>query len=407
MQNRRSILKLGLVSVLGCNLTQELMAESVKSEKSLIFIYLPGGVTHIETFSPLPQAPIEFRSITGEVKTNTGEYIGGTFTNLAKIADKYNIVRNFSHRDANHNSAQHQLLTSHPSFNVLDGAPQKEPSYGSIVSVLGGANNPINGMPSYVKLSDIRYDKAAWLGATHLGCSSNSEFSLKTSEDRFKQRLDIVNQFEQANKVTGQHLSSEWSKLRNQAGQIILGDVADSFNYTKEKDNVLNIYKTKTEFGKNLLIARRLIERGCKFVSVAYGGWDHHTGLQNAFTNQSIELDYLLHTLINDIYDRGLNKNCMIVLTSEFGRTSKINKDAGRDHQPGITSLLISGGDYQQGRIIGKHDDRAFRPADNGTTPFDLLATIFDHFQFEPKKQLTDNSGRPRYLLEQGKCLLS
>jgi uncharacterized protein (DUF1501 family) len=262
-------------------------------------------------------------------------------------------------------------------------------------------------MPSYVKLDKLSYDKSAWIGAEHNGYEPNGELELKTSIEKFRERMAIVDALEDINELKTQHMAKSWSDIRKQAGKVITGNVAEAFRLDKEKNEVVKKYKAeKSKFCEHLLVAKRLVERGCRFVSIVNGGWDHHQDLFPQFVKLSEDLDYGVATLIGDIHQAGLSKDCMVILTTEFGRTSKINGTAGRDHQAGVTPLLISGGNYDQGRIIGTHDDRATAPTSKPITPFDLCATIFDHFSLPKDAKRTDNAGRPRYLLEGGTCIL-
>lgn len=408
---RRNFIKLGAITAFGGIINPSLVFSAKNEQKSCIFIYLHGGISQIETFSPIPDSGPEFRSITGYLNTNIPNMqIGGTFNKLSTLADKYSIVRSFGHRDNNHNSAQHEILTSHPSPQVLDGVPQKEPSYGSIISSIFNPNI-ITGLPSYIKLDRLTYDKPAWLGSKNSGYEPDGELESKISINKFKERYNIVTEIEKYNRIQDQ----SWSEIRSQAAQVITGNVCEAFRWDKEADSIINKYNAKNSiFCKNLLTARRLIEYGAKFISVVHYGWDMHNAIKNGFEKAGPEIDNGIATLIEELYERGLNQNCLVIVTSEFGRTSKLNNgfingiqgEIGRDHQAGITPLLLSGGNYEHGRIIGQHDDRAMRPESKPITPQDLLATILNHFQVDPHIQRVDNSGRPRYLIDGGTCIL-
>lgn len=403
--NRRDILKIGTLSAFG-GILSPIMAKDFNTNKSCIFIYLHGGISQCDFTSPIMEAPVEFRTQTGIVKHNNGLSLGGTFEKLITKADKFSIVRSFSHIDNNHNSAQAYILTSHPSFSLLEGQPQKEPAYGSLVSAICGANSE-NGIPSYIKLSKLANDKSAWLGATHIGYEPDGELDMKVSLEKFQQRLDIVNEMEKHNSVRGQYLSKSWSDLRNQAAKVISGNIASSFKINEEKPHIIQNYKAdKIDFCKNLLIARRLVQNGCRFVSIANGSWDHHGEIVNGFRTQGPPLDHGIAALLEDLNNSGILKDCLVIIATEFGRTSKINATAGRDHQAGVTPLILAGGNYNHGRIIGTHDDRAMEVTSKKHDPFDLCATIFDHFGFKKDEKRVDNSGRPRYLLEKGDCIL-
>ncbi len=150
--------------------------------------------------------------------------------------------------------------------------------------------------------------------------------------------------------------------------------------------------------GKQLLMARRLVEYGSKYVTVHYGGWDMHQNIADSLPNRVGPIDRALSALIKDVWDLGLNDQVMIIVTSEFGRTS-LNPNVGRDHWPRLTSLLMSGGQYEMNRAIGTND-KAYEPTSDVCTPVDLACTIFDHFGISKSLQRTDPFGRPRFLLE-------
>ena len=155
-----------------------------------------------------------------------------------------------------------------------------------------------------------------------------------------------------------------------------------------------------SRFGQNLLLARRVIEAGTKFVTVTNDGWDMHGDIAPGMANRVPELDYCLTQFILDLQSRGLLERTLIVVASEFGRTSKINMTAGRDHQNSLISLLFAGGNYSHGSRIGSYDDKALSSTSNLYNPFDLTATIFDHFNLDIKHKFVDNIQRPRYITE-------
>jgi len=406
--NRRDFVKFGVLPILTPT-TASLLAYNSDKNKSCIFIYLHGGITATEFISPIPESPVEFRSTTGFVKTTVPEILlGGHFELLASQAHNLNLVHSFKHRDNNHNSAQHAILTGHESFTVLDGAPQKEPSVGSIVSALEGANNS-KGMPAYIKLHALTYDTAAWLGATHLGYTPSADLKLKVGPEQFARRVKIIDNIEnsEGNKTRGQYLAKSYADLRNLAIQVVSGDIDKAFKWDLEDPKTIEKYNAnRNMFGQSCLTARRLVENGARFVTVVNYGWDMHQDIQTGFNSKGPELDNGLYALISDIYERGLNKDCLIVIATEFGRTPKINASKGRDHWANVTPLVFAGGDYDKGRIIGSHDKTVTDVTSRAYNEYDLLATVFDHFEFDKRTQKVDNQGRPRYLLEKGDCIL-
>ena len=186
-------------------------------------------------------------------------------------------------------------------------------------------------------------------------------------------------------------------KYKNQAFDVILGSAKDAFNLDKEDDKVKERYG-KDSIGQQLLLARRLCEFGARFVTLHYGGWDMHGNIADALKGRVPPLDKALAAFVEDVWQRGLNEKILLIVTGEFGRT-KMNKNAGRDHWPSISTLLMAGGRYDSGRVIGKAD-KSYTPKDNPVGPIDVAATMFDHFGIPQGIQKIDNGGRPRYLLD-------
>lgn len=392
---RRTFLKIG-GGILGSSILPA-FADSQQKNKSVIFLWLGGGASHIETFDPKPDAPIEIRSTTGFI-SNKGIELGGSFNNLIKHADKLNIVRSFSHTNNNHSTATHWVMTG---TNLLDNNPnaaQKEPSYGSIVSNLSSKN--YDGMPNYVRVNKIEYDNAAWLGVQFAPYDARGEgvdnLRLKVGNDRFTDRRSLLTNLEKDR--------GSWSTIQNEAYNVLTGRAAEAFDLTKENEAIRNKYKG--DLGTNLLLAKRLVERGTKFVTIHHGGWDMHSDIKKGFDSRATDLDYNLSTLVSDLYDEGVNKDVMIIVTGEFGRTYRINATAGRDHFSRISPLLFIGGDYQTGRIIGESSKDAAEPITQPFTPNDVTKTIFNHFGFDERVQRIDTAGRPRYFVNEGSKII-
>ena len=195
--------------------------------------------------------------------------------------------------------------------------------------------------------------------------------------------------------------------IKGPAYDVILGSAKDAFAVEKENEKTKALYgSTKAkDIGEQLLLARRLVEYGTRFVTLHYGGWDMHSNVSNALKTRVPPVDKAIAGFIQDVSDRGLGDKVLLVVTGEFGRT-KINANAGRDHWPSITPMFMFGGEYAAGRTIGEAD-RSYSPTERPVGPLDLQATLFDHFGIDKGTQRVDNSGRPRYLLEgEGKVIL-
>lgn len=406
---RRDFIKAG--AILGISPTILKAVDSKKEEKSCVYIFLGGGISHIEFLNPIPDAPVEYRSVTGAVKTKSGYEIGGSFTNLAKISKLFTSVRSLHHRDGNHYTATHWVNTGHVGSSIPEGGSQKEPSYGSFVAHKFNPN-ALNGIPNYVKVNQMPHDEAAWLGPKYMGYDSDAEatknLKLSVSKDKFAQRismLDKVNSlsFKQGN---SQKMFKDWEDTRKTAIDVITGDASKAFDLNLEDEKSKEMYKISSSgFGKSLLQARRLVENGCKFVTLTNNGWDMHQDILEGFKNRAAELDQMLAIFFQDMEERGLLKNTLVVVTSEFGRTVKINPSSGRDHFNSVNSIILAGSGYGDS-LIGKTNSKASEIIDKPYMPEDLCHTILHHFGFEPNDVIVDNQKRPRYPIEKDSKLI-
>ena len=376
------------------------------NDKSVIWIWLGGGPTQFETFhAPTDAVPDEFRPTSGLVTHSNGLAFGGLFEKLIQRGDKLTAVNSFTHGDSSHRQATHWVMTGHKNLKREQTADSMYPGHGAIVSAVFGANHPINGMPSYVKQGKIEGEQAAFLGGAYkpFDPSNKANLTPRIKIDRFKDRKNLLDLLDNTKRmIDGQ--AEAFSKISNQAYNVILGNAKDAFDLDKEPKDTKEKYG-KGGIGDQLLLARRLAESGTKFITVNYGGWDMHSTVQKSLEGRVPPLDKALSALVDDIHDRGMAKNVLMVVTGEFGRT-KLNSKSGRDHWPSISTLLLAGGDYEHGRVIGK-SDRAYYPKEDPVGPIDIAATLFSHFNIPTELQRTDSGGRPRYLLEgDGKVIL-
>lgn len=369
------------------------------NENSVIYLFLNGGPSHIEFFNTIPNSTGDRRSVIGSLKTNVdGIEIGGLFTNLAKKADKFTVVSNFKHADPNHDSAVHWMMTGE---RTTPNSPPKWPSYGSVASVMYGTNSQPYKLPTYIKLNTIPYDGAAWLGAKYSGYTATTEGirDLEAQDkNRFSERLKIL-EIIQNNSRIGETLrsSKEWIELEDQASEIILGSATEAFKI--EKDKEYNNYKDH-QLGKDLLTAIRLVERGVKFVTINYGGWDMHQNILDGFNKNAPPLDKYVSLFIDSAQERELNHKNMFVMSGDFGRTPKINKDGGRDHWPHIIPLLISTSSYAMGRIVGRCDSNAEQIDGDSFEPEDLKWTILNYLGLSKDNIWISTENRPMTIIK-------
>jgi uncharacterized protein (DUF1501 family) len=191
------------------------------------------------------------------------------------------------------------------------------------------------------------------------------------------------------------------SKFEQQAFDLMLGTAPAAFDISKEKAATRERYGN--QLGAQLLAARRLCEAGCGFVTISYGGWDMHGNLARSMQQRSPLLDRAVSAFIDDVHERGLAEKILLVITGEFGRTPRVNKNAGRDHWAPLSTLALAGGGLRMGQVIGESAAKVDVPASTPIRPQDLMATIFHVLGIDPQLQFQSPSGRPVYMLEKGK----
>src|SRR5258708_3972113 len=358
--NRREFLFVGLVGSLGLTLGNafKLRAQSVVKPRaeSVINIFLPGGIAAQESFDPKMLAPIEFRGPLGTVKTKLdGIYLSEALKETAGVADKLCIVRSMTHGEADHDRGTHNMFTGwRPSPAV------QYPSMGTIVSHELGSRNDL---PPYVCIprQPNSFAGTGFLGSAYgpfsLGADPESggfkvrdlNLPAAVDEKRFAQRREMravvdahFSELEKSDALDGM------DSFYQRAYAMMSSDQARAaFDLKKEPDNLRDEYG-RNAAGQRLLLARRLVEAGVRFVSLTYGGWDHHDNIKNGVTNQMPSFDQAFAALIRDLDKRGMLESTLVLLTTEFGRTPKVNKTAGRDHFPHVVRQVVGGGGGQR-----------------------------------------------------------
>lgn len=411
---RRDFLRVGALGASGFGLSTLLAAKSQAAENgrsvrdtSVIWLWLGGGPTHVETFDPKMSAPVEYRSTTGEVKTVVpGVSLGGNFEQMAKVADRMAFVRSFAHTNSGHGGGTHFLMTGYDNRNIDNGGLPTRPSIGSITSRVRGANHRETGMPTYVRLSGIGSDGPAFLGTSFAPFGSDntakSNMNVQTPLERISDRRSLLSGFDQFNRQADRTgLMDGLDAFEKQAFHLVLGNAPQAFDVKQEDPRTRERYGTG--LGEQLLVARRLCEKGCGFVTVQYGGWDMHGNVKKAMDSRGPVVDRAVGTLVEDLDQRGMLDNVLVVVTGEFGRTPRINKNAGRDHWAPLSTLALAGGGLKMGQTIGESDAKVSRPATKAIKPQDLMATVFHVLGIDQKTQFVNQGGRPVYMLEDGK----
>ncbi|MEZ6116762.1 MAG: DUF1501 domain-containing protein [Pirellulaceae bacterium] len=402
------------------------VANKVAPAKSCILIWLDGGPSHLDLFDPKPQAPVEVRGPFGSIRTKIpGVYFSELLPQTAKIADKLAVVRSMTSPLGEHNFGTHYLLTGYrptpavpyPAISsVANHLLSSSADLPSNIAVphhrVGGANFAPQGfLPNSVAPFEINADPAdADFHVQHL-----SPF-LDVTPARLQRRRSILRQmdahqaaFEQANST-----SQPRHDVFEQAFRMAVSTNAKSaFDLDQETADVRNRYGRKS-IGQCCLLARRLIERGVRFVTVNNTGWDTHanlvTRLQEGFTGAKTpvglgpSLDQAFATLITDLEDRNLLDETLVVVMGEFGRTPKLNTEGGRDHWPRVFSVVLAGAGIS-GQVIGASDDHGESPADRPVTPADLAATIYRLLGVDLNTVLHTPDGRPIRISNHGQPL--
>lgn len=375
--------------------------------KGVITIWLGGGPSHVETWDPKMTAPAEFRSMTGETPTSVpGITLGKSFTKLARIMPKLAVVRSLTHGNSGHSGGTHWLMTGRNHAQADNNLPPIWPSIGSMISRYYGASSP-SGVPTYVAQDDIYAGGPAWLGANFGAFNGRGEaranLRLNVTVPRLSDRRTLLTSFDSMRKEVDQTgVAAAMDGFADQAFGALTRDVGNVFNLSAEDPRLRDRYG-RTTIGDQLVLSRRLIEGGAKYVSLHFGGWDMHGGLVDGFKQLGPQLDSAVAALIDDLDQRGLLEETMVIVTGEFGRTPRINGTAGRDHWPQLSSLMVAGGGLQGGVVVGESSAKAEYPKLNPVTPSDLVATVLYAMGIPVDTQFRDSGGRPQYLVDGGK----
>jgi hypothetical protein len=385
---------------------QAVRSGSLSKQSSIVWLWLAGGPSQIETFDPKPDAPDDYRSVTGAVNTNLrGVQIGGTFERIAANADKFAFVRSFSHNDSGHGGGTHYVMTGYDYPAADNGAAPIKPGFGSIVSRYRGATG-YSGLPTYVRFRDIVADGPAWLGPQFapfgVAGRAHDNMILRDTLDNLDDRRSLLRSFDTTRRdVDRSGLMDGMDSFEAQAFDLIVGKAREAFDVSKEDPKLRDRYGAG--LGEKMLLARRLCEAGVGFVTVHFGGWDMHGSIEREFKKQGPIVDQAVSAFVNDLHERGLEKDILLVITGEFGRTPKLNTAAGRDHWAPLSTLAFAGGGLKMGQVIGESSARAETPKSKPISPQDLMATLFHVLGVPTDLHYADQMGRPVPMLEGGK----
>lgn len=423
-QSRRSFMHVGFLGGLGLSLADYLRIQEAQGDqkfyeskegtaKSVIYIYLPGGCAHQETWDPKPFAPIEYRGPMASIETNvTGTRLNETMVHTAKVADKIAICRSMTHGEAAHERGTHNMFTGYRPSPAL-----QYPSIGSVVSHEFG---PRQNLPPYVCIPDQPNEFAGtgYLSSSFSGFSLGSDpasdsFQVRdlrlpggVDDKRFSKRRNMLNTVNDyfATKEKSDSLDAVDS-FYDRAYSLISSEKArNAFDINKEDGATRDRYGRNTA-GARMLLARRLVEAGTRFVSLTYGGWDMHNNIENSMKGQLPAFDQGFAALIEDLDQRGLLDSTLVCVASEFGRTPKINATAGRDHWPKVFSVVMAGGGIKKGVVYGSSNATASEPENNPLTVKDWATTIYNRLGIVSDKELMAPGDRPIEIVDGGKVV--
>ena len=423
---RRDFLKVGAASLFGMNLglPQLLAAGSqAKEDVSVIILFLKGGLSTIDTLDMKPNAPAEFRGEFNPISTNvSGIQIGEHLPQLAGVTDKYSIIRSFTHPDSNHGSADHYMLTGYrpgPGFNGGLKPNNHHPAHGSVIAKQLG---PRGSVPPYVCLPRMHPSgSSAYLGAVAAPFVIEADPNapgfavpdlvppLQLNAHRLAGRRELlghVDRFQQAAESAANQQAQTVNVFREKAFSLMTSAQAKAaFDLHAEPEELRDRYG-RTSLGQSCLMARRLVQAGVRCVTIDHTNWDTHDNNFNVLKKELLPaLDSGLSTLLTDLSDRQILQKTLVVVTGEFGRTPKINKNAGRDHWGPCFSVLLAGGGIQGGRVVGRSDAWTNRPAENPFGPEDLAATMYRLLGINPEAEFHTPDGRPHKVVNDGRLI--
>jgi hypothetical protein len=423
--SRREAMRRGLISAAGLVMAGgpglRALAEAPPAKtkaagraKAVIQIWLWGGPSHLDTFDPKPDAGNDYCGpLNHPIDTNVpGIKIGELLPELAKVTDKYSIIRSMTHGNNGHETAAYLVQTGRP-----PGGRDVYPSVGAVVSLFKGADAGYRGLlPPYIVLTEPqgRFSEAGFLGSRYKpfatgGDPAKTPFAVEgvvaqgISEQRQKDRRELLNKLntlEQAMKDDPQLAAAD--QCEKQAYDLILGDAGKVFDLSLEKDELRDRYG-RTTFGQGCLVARRLVEKGVPYITINYKGWDTHKQHFQEMRRKLPELDKGLSSLLRDLSDRGLLESTLIWCCGEFGRTPKVQWEApwngGRGHYGKVFSAVVAGGGFKGGRVVGSSDAKGEEVKERPVYPCDLIGSMYELLGIDPDGKLPHPLGQEARVL--------
>jgi hypothetical protein len=424
---RRDFLRVGTAGLFGIPLAPALARAAEQGtagkDMALIYLFLRGGMSTIDTFDLKPDAPAEFRGEFRPVATNVpGIQICEHLPRVAREMDKFSLVRSFGHGNSDHGPADHYMLTGYragPGFTPTITPNNQRPSHGAIIARKLG---PRGSVPAFVCLPQMHPS----CGAAYLGPAC-APFAIEADPaaldfsvpdilppltfdaarlDRRRHLLAQVDRFQKTMESQANASAQSVNLFQRKAFELMVSPEAKrAFDLNSEPAAMRDAYGRHT-LGQSCLMARRLVEAGVRCVTIQHTNWDTHDNCFSVLKNELLPaLDSGLSTLFADLAQRGLLGRTLVVVSGEFGRTPRINKNAGRDHWgPGFT-VALGGGTLRGGVAVGASDARAEKAADNPYGPEDLAATIYRQLGINPDEEFFTPEGRPVKIVNQGRVI--
>ncbi|MFO0929344.1 MAG: DUF1501 domain-containing protein [Gemmataceae bacterium] len=410
---RRDVLRQGLLGGTGLFFSPYLLAQKAGSvptgkAKAVIQIWLWGGPSHVDTFDPKPGAGQDYTGpLATPLKTNvTGITIGELMPEMAKVADKFTMIRSMTHGNNGHETAAYLVQTGrNPNDRVV------HPSLGAVISLFKGKDNAAKRglVPPYIVLTQPqgRFSEAGFLGSRYKpfatgGDPNGSRFVVEgvvgaLTEGQQQDRRDLMNKLSTLSSVVkGSPTMQALTKSDDQAYDMILGDAGKLFDLNQEKTELRTSYGRST-FGQSCLMARRLVERGVPYITINFGGWDTHREHFASMRRLVPQLDKGLGTLFKDLADRGLLDSTIVWCCGEFGRTPKVDWtppwNGGRHHFGNVFSAVIGGGGFKGGQVLGSSDAKAENVKNRPVYPGDLIGSMYELLGIDPEGKLPHPQG--------------
>lgn len=422
---RRDMLKVGALSTLGLTLPDLLRSRAAQAaagkatrDVNCILIFQAGGSSQLETFDMKPDAPAEVRGEFKAISTNVpGIQICEHLPRLARQIDRFSIIRSLTHTNAGHGGGAHYMCTGkHPTAGFVEGLNRpnnQHPFFGSVVAQQKGIRHDL---PPFISLPMLlAYGGPAFLGPAYMPFVIESDPSSPSFRVRDLEAAPGVNANRQEERrqlralLNDERLTGPSARVSavdtfyQKAYDLVTSEAAHrAFDISRESPKVRDDYG-RNPFGQSALMARRLIEAGCRFVSIDHGGWDNHTTIFPTLKNDLLpQVDNGLGALLADLKQRGMLESTLVVMFGEFGRTVKLNKDAGRDHWPNAASVFIAGGGTKPGMVVGKTDANGEYPVERPVSPEDLAATVYTCLGVDYHAALETPLGRPVQVVTDG-----